>query len=296
MNYKILFRSVLASVLTLVACSGEESQPVQNFPSISVAKWLGNAPSALSFVWDDTNPQHYNIIGPMFDKYGYRASFSVVTSVLVKFPEYTAGYRTVLDRGHELCSHTHTHMRLNTVGITEETIRYELSTSKNTIINLFGISPRCFAYPGNAFITGMEFSSDYYLWTRTHNLNQDTENFVANIVTDTGLSRLMYIYSLNVNSKNWVTFAGHGVDGGSYEPLSSKDLDDFLSYLKNQPVWIDTESNVALYNEIRRLISVESIAGSSIAIDDSKIDYGRYSAFGNTQYPYYGDSIFFAAT
>ena len=253
------------------------------FPAVSIAKWLGNAVSALSFIWDDNNEQHYNIIGPIFDKYGYHASFGIITAPLSKFPDYVPGYKSLLSKGHELCSHSNTHARL--IGITEAAMRDELSISKDKIIEIFGVIPKTFIHPGNGRDVNMDFFGDYYLYSRINNINQDPENFIANMSTEDDLIRLNYIYSLNVEKENWVTLAGHGVDGGSYEPILSKDLDDFLYSIKDQSVWVDIYSNVALYNEILLAISSVSIFDQQIVIDDSKINYGRYAAFGITSIP-----------
>ncbi len=274
----------LAQVGGTVGMGAEGSDPKRpapdSLPKVAVAKWLGDARSAISFEWDDTNEQHYNLIGPMFDKYAFHTSFAVITSQLLSYPKHVAGYKSLVDGGHELCSHTHTHLRLNSAGMLEKTIRYELSTSKQAIGSLFGKIPKCFVHPGNAPNKGSDLAAEYYLWSRIDNPHQDPENFVANVTSKTNLARFMYTYSLNSSSKNWVTFAGHGVDGGSYEPISSKDLDAFLSFLKSQSVWVDTVSNVALYNEIRRLVSIKRISDHSIDVDISKLDFAKYGAFG----------------
>ena len=55
--------------------------------------------------------------------------------------------------------------------------------------------------------------------------------------------------------------------------------------LSRTVVWVDTYSNVALYNEIRLAISSVSIFDQQVVIDDSKINYGRYAAFGITSIP-----------
>ena len=99
--------------------------------------------------------------------------------------------------------------------------------------------PTTFIHPGNGRDVNMDFFGDYYLYSRINNIYQDPENFVANMSTSTDLRRLNYIYSLNVEKENWVILAGHGVDGGSYEPILSKDLDDFLYSIKDQSVWVD---------------------------------------------------------
>ena len=263
--------------------SSEVSATPYTLPAVSIAKWLGNARSALSFIWDDNNEQHYNIIGPIFEKYGYHASFGIITAPLSKFPDYVTGYKSLLGKGHELCNHSNTHARL--IGITEAAMRDELSISKDKIIEIFGVIPKTFIHPGNGRDANMDFFGDYYLYSRINNIYQDPENFIANMSTEDDLIRLNYIYSLNVEKENWVTLAGHGVDGGSYEPILSKDLDDFLYSIKDQSVWVDTYSNVALYNEIRLAISSVRIFDQQIVIDDSKINYGRYAAFGITSIP-----------
>lgn len=264
------------------------TQQGQNILNIAlVAKWLGNANSALSFIWDDNNSVHYDVIGPLFERYGFRASFALITYSLARFPDNKdiAGYKSLLAKGHELSSHTVHHVRISDPNVTEAIARDELSVSKQNIIDIFGVIPKTFIHPGNGLNPNFDVVPDYYLYSRINNPHQDPENFVANISSATKLARLNYIYSLNAQKKNWVTIAGHGVDGIGYEPISSQDLDNFLNSLRDQPVWVDTYSNVALYNEIRLAVSSLNVYERQIVIDDSKIDYQKFAAFGISSIP-----------
>lgn len=278
-------RAVLAGRSVVLSTAQGGSIVNVTFPTVSIAKWLGDARSALSFVWDDNNHQHYDVIGPIFEKYGYRASFALITYPLVKYPDNqdVAGYKSLLEKGHELCSHSVDHIGFN--DLTEAVMRYELGISKQNIIDIFGVIPSTFIYPGNGMNPNVDVVPEYYLYTRIHNIHQDPENFIANMDHKTDLARLNYIYSLNVEKRNWVTLAGHGVDGNGFEPILSRNLDGFLYAIKDQSVWVDTYSNVALYNEIRLAISSVSIYDQQIVIDDSNINYGKYAAFGMTSIP-----------
>lgn len=279
-------RAILATGRSVMLATAQGDNIIKAaLPMVSIAKWLGNAKSALSFIWDDNNHQHYDVIGPIFEKYGYRASFALITYPLAKYPnnQDIAGYKSLLEKGHELCSHSVDHVPFS--GLTEVSLRYELGVSKQNIIDIFGVIPSTFIYPGNGMNPNIDVIPEYYLYTRIHNIHQDPENFIANMNHETGLTRLNYIYSLNVEKRNWVTLAGHGVDGYGFEPILSKDLDDLLHSLNGQSVWVDTYSNVALYNEIRLAIRSVNINDQQIVIDDSEVNYGRYAAFGITRIP-----------
>jgi peptidoglycan/xylan/chitin deacetylase (PgdA/CDA1 family) len=257
-----------------------------NLLSVKYEKWfLGNS-SAISFMWDDNNFSQYETIAPIFNKYGKKTTVCIITSQLKNEVRHMNGYYNMSSNGHEICSHSVSHARFNTLDQSGKI--YELSESKKILDRLFNTNVVGFVHPGNFLdINNIEFDK-YYLFSRLSNDKQDSENFIANIDHSTDYKRFLYILSLNKKAKNWINIAGHGVDGNGFEPILSDDLDMFLNDVSTQDVWVDTFSNIALYNEIRLLLSrinKINITDSEIILDDSLIDYTRYEKFGIKSLP-----------
>ena len=77
--------------------------------NIHISKWYRGASSAMAFMWDDTNANHYTSVGPLFDSFGYHTSFGVIT---ISLNDHINGYKSLVANGHEICSHSVTHTNL----------------------------------------------------------------------------------------------------------------------------------------------------------------------------------------
>ena len=70
-----------------------------------IATWAGFRKGAASFTFDDGAPSHVSDGGPLFDKYGYKATFNVV----VNWNPDWSGFGNMAKNGHEIASHSNTH-------------------------------------------------------------------------------------------------------------------------------------------------------------------------------------------
>lgn len=70
-----------------------------------IATWSGDRKGAVSFTFDDGAPSHVSDAGPMFDNYGYKATFNLVTN----WNPNWEGFQGLADNGHEIASHSKTH-------------------------------------------------------------------------------------------------------------------------------------------------------------------------------------------
>jgi peptidoglycan/xylan/chitin deacetylase (PgdA/CDA1 family) len=247
--------------------------------NLFISKWYNGYKSALSFVWDDCNKDHYIKIGPVFDYFGYKCSFGITTNHLND--GYIKGYKNLLNNNHELVSHSANHIVYDK--LSENQIINEMLESKNAINNLFGINPISYIHPGNG--TNQFYNDNlfkYYLYSRVYNPNQDSTNFISNISSDTRLLRFKYISSLNKKFKNWIVIAGHGVDDYGFEPIKLDDLYFYLEYLNEDSVtWVEKFSHVALYNEIRLLVNdIEyDPISKSITIDMPNLNLSKFNDY-----------------
>ena len=70
-----------------------------------IGTWAGFRKGAASFTFDDGAPSHVTDAGPMFKKYGYKATFNLV----VNWNPNWSGFQGLADEGHEIASHSNTH-------------------------------------------------------------------------------------------------------------------------------------------------------------------------------------------
>ena len=93
---KVLFA---ASAVGLFAVGSAFAQ------SVEIATWSGFRKGAASFTFDDGAPSHVTDAGPMFKKYGYKATFNLV----VNWNPNWSGFQGLADEGHEIASHSNSH-------------------------------------------------------------------------------------------------------------------------------------------------------------------------------------------
>ncbi len=70
-----------------------------------IATQEGFRKGAASFTFDDGAPSHISDIGPIFRKYGYKATFYLV----VNWNPDWSGFQGLADEGHEIGSHSNSH-------------------------------------------------------------------------------------------------------------------------------------------------------------------------------------------
>ena len=114
---KILFA---ASAAGLFAATSAFAQTAE------IGTWAGFRKGAASFTFDDGAPSHVNDGGPLFDKYGYKGTFNIVTNWS---PDWN-GFQKLADGGHEIASHSDNHANGQS-GVPMAS--NEISTSKSTI-------------------------------------------------------------------------------------------------------------------------------------------------------------------
>ena len=76
----------------------------------TVAPWHGFSESAVTYSLDDLTSNQLPVALPLFDKYGVKASFNVVTT-WVKQEEWPQ-LKAVVKKGHEVTSHTVNHKNM----------------------------------------------------------------------------------------------------------------------------------------------------------------------------------------
>ena len=245
-----------------------------------IATWSGFRKGAASFTFDDGAPSHVNDAGPMFKKYGYKATFNLV----VNWNPNWSGFQGLADEGHEIASHSNSHGN-NMSG--------EEASSKNTIkgkINQkYGIItvayPNCNVPNESAvlqnYIVGRICNGSWQSmsddmgkdgpsnWAKVPAIMTGSEN--GGINNTNGFTSKMQ----GVISKNgWVAFLTHGFQGKSngsatYSPTDLNAIDGALKWAQqnDKDIWVAPMGHVAMYIKERKASKAEvSKSGSDITV------------------------------
>ena len=246
-----------------------------------IATWEGFRTSAATFTFDDCLANQYSTAVPLFDKYGYKASFYVVTNWL------NSGYsnyytwtnaQTLVNNGHEVGSHSDSH------GTTMSDS--EISSSKNTIDSkISGQTCNTVVYPNCNEPTESELAK-YYIGGRICDGQVQAKtpsNYyrIGSIIcgnTNSNCNTLdgfKNYFTQAINKQGWVVFLVHELDNGSgYSPLSSSVLSSVLSYVydNDSKIWLTTFRNAILYSKERNAATITQISSSSTELVYSLTD------------------------
>lgn len=262
-----------------------------------IADWAGFRKAAASFTFDDGAPSHISDGAPTFDKYGYKASFHLVTNWS---PDWN-GFQDLANNGHEISSHSVSHPT-NMGG--------EEAASKQAIESRIKQDYGCItaAYPNCNVPDNTSALSQNYIAGRICNGSWQgiSDNMGKNGPSDWfKVPAIMTGDQGSINSTNgftdemqkviqsggWVMFLTHGFSGknngsATYSPTDLSAIDSTLQWAQenDKDIWIAPFRNVAMYIKERNASTIEPQDGGeantmsfelshNIANNISKYDY-----------------------
>ena len=259
---KVLKKSWLVFfVLELMVCAQTNAQVATGY---EVGTWYGFKTAAITYSFDDGCSNQIPNAMPLFDKYGYKISFNVVTSWVSNWSNYQAASLN----GHEIASHTVTHATLSNLSAANQDP--ELKNSQATInSNITNAKCLSIIYP-NCTAGDVATMSKYYICGRTcsgqvnSNSLTDFWNISSFICGASGTVITAQNFNDKVASaksaKGWAVFLIHGVDNdGGYSSLSSSELSSHLVYVNTNSAdyWVATFLNVVKYIKERTAASLK---------------------------------------
>ena len=243
-----------------------------------IGTWAGFRKGAASFTFDDGAPSHVTDAGPMFKKYGYKATFNVV----VNWNPNWSGFQGLADEGHEIASHSNSHGN-NMSG--------EEASSKKTIEGKikqkYGIIT--VAYP-NCNVPNESAVLQNYIVGRICNgswkgMNDEMgkdgpSNWAQVPATMTGAEG--QLKSTNdftgrmqkvIQSNGWAAFLTHGFQGkqngnANYSPTDINAIDGALRWAQqnDKDIWVAPMGHVAMYIKERKASKVEASGSGTITV------------------------------
>ena len=226
----------------------------QNIPEgYEVAPWHLFKPSVITYSFDDGSFNHLAKAIPLLDKYSFKATFNLITSVENDWK----GFKEAAENGHEIASHTITHPNLKEFDI--ETQTKELKESKKLIEKMVDQECVTLAYP-YCFGGDVEIAKKYYISARgcsSEYISHDTENLfdlgsfpIGNAYNIKTAEDLNNIVDKGLEQKKWTVFLIHGIDDDwGFSTLETVELESHFKYVvKNEDYfWVATFKDVTKY-------------------------------------------------
>ena len=107
-----------------------------------------NQQKVVILTFDDGYKSQYSNAKPILDKYGFKATFSIVCNYVGSGDNRMTwkDIKSLQQEGHNIASHTMNHDDLSKLPLQE--VEYEVAQSKQCLLDQ-GINPKSFAYPFN---------------------------------------------------------------------------------------------------------------------------------------------------
>ena len=257
----LLLACIIISALTLgsLAFAIDIPSPVGGVPGtpandcgIHVARFKADREAAISFTVDDGREDAATVGVPIFDRYGFHASFFLIVGgipdVAGKSRVFSIPWSRWLEisrSGHEIGNHTMNH-RISQDS--DEQARKDIDDAWQLIADKIGVAPVSFVYPGNhrddrvrKFVyahhaVAREFET---LYGKNNGVDFTVEK--ANSLVDKALA-----------DKAWMVPMLHGIVEDNVKapfPIKPEVLEGNLKYLQTlrARIWIDTFGNIGRY-------------------------------------------------
>ncbi len=240
-----------------------------------IATWAGFRKGAASFTFDDGAPSHVSDGGPLFDKYGYKATFNVV----VNWNPDWSGFGNMAKNGHEIASHSNTHGQ-NMSGeeaSSKQAIagkiqqKYGIITvaypncnvpNKSAVLQNYVIGRICNgSWQSQPDMMGKDGPSDWAMASAIMTGSTGTNDFKGNM-------------QKAVQQGGWISFLTHGFENknngsATYSPTPLSAIEDGLKWAQqnDKDIWVAPMGHVAMYIKERKASKVEvSNSGSSTTV------------------------------
>lgn len=291
MGKNFIHSAVVSSAIIALASSMSFAQTAE------IADWAGFRKAATSFTFDDGAPSHVSDGAPTFDKYGYKATFHLVTN----WNPNWSGFQTLANNGHEIASHSSSH---------PTTMNGEEASSKQAIEKQITQNYGCLtvAYP-NCNVPNESSVLQNYIAGRICN---GSWQGISDNMGKNGPSNWAKVPAImtgdqgSINSTNgftgemqkviqsggWVMFLTHGFSGKSngsatYSPTDLSAIDGALQWAKqnDKNIWVAPFRNVAMYVKERNASKIEPQDGGDANTMSFKLSHNIADNVSKYDYP-----------
>ena len=247
------------SVLVSSAFGADVALPTSKAPArqaadsgIHVARFKAAREAAISFTVDDGREDAATVGVPLFDRYGFHASFFLIVcgipDVAGKSRVFSipwSRWREISESGHEIGNHTLNHQISKD---SDEQAQNDIDGARQIIAYKIGIAPVSFVYPGNH----RDDRVRKFVYAH-HAVARETDTlYGSNNGVDFTAEKAKSLVDKALADKAWMVPMLHGIveDGVKAPfPIRPAVLEENLKYLQTlkSRIWVDTFGNVGRY-------------------------------------------------
>ena len=264
-----------------------------------IATWAGFRKAAVSFTFDDGPQSDVGVALPMFDKYGYKATFNIVTGWVGGQGMISwDGVKQLASSGHEIASHSDSHpngqpMPGNEIASSKQTLNSKVqqkygcitlaypncdTPGDSQVLQNYVVGRICNgSWKGGSDIMGKDGPNNWAAVSALMTGNQGTSDFKGNM-------------QKAVQQGGWVAFLTHGFTTGTngyatYSPTDASTMEGALQYAQqnDKDIWVAPMGHVAMYIKERKASKAEvSNSGSTTTV---KLTHNIKDNISNYDYP-----------
>lgn len=242
----------------------------------TISEWRDNYPQVVCFTWDDTTPGHEEV-AELFNRYNLKTTFFIVSTQYNNWAKRRFfhrqrmkffDYKTVIEEGHEVGSHTAHHCNL--INASLDSVYNECLLSSSQIYERFGYYPTTLSHPTSHYNEAIDSIIHLHYLDSRYSTAKDFDSTISFMHIRTEYNFPYYKASLDsfaISNKKQYIYGGHELDGWGYEPIASNTLDSLLSYLTGKYLnqfWITTFENLTMYKYLYDNVSIINEKGETI--------------------------------
>jgi len=268
----------IVTVLTIALAISTSSFAQQSSRSFH---WPKGKSFALSLTFDDARASQIDVVMPLLEKSGVKATFFVVPSFV---EQRLKGWKNAVAQGHEIGNHSMSHpCSVNYLWSVENALEdYSLERIRNDILDAnkwikaqLGVTPTTFAFPcGHTFVgRGQQTKSyvpvvaDLFTIGRAFDAHSDTltatsfdliHSDLAQIIgiemDEKDFDQLLPLLKQAAETRTWVVLVGHEVGPSGVQTTRPAMLEKLIQYAQDPKngVWIAPIDEVAKYVRAQR--------------------------------------------
>jgi beta-glucosidase len=266
------WKTICAAAALVVVVSSTGAGQYQSRPDTAPRfRWPEGKRAAVTLTFDDGRPSQVDSGVPLFDQYGVKATFFVVSGSL---NQRLDAWKKAAAAGHEIANHSVNHPCSGNFdwsreraleNYTLDQMRAELTSANAEVQKLIGVTPSTFAYPcGQKFVgQGRALQSYVPLIAELFTAGRGWLDEAANDPRFCDLAQLMGVESDNktfnqirplleqaAESGTWLILAGHDIGSGDARQTTQLAMLGELCRYAQDPahgLWIDTVQTIASY-------------------------------------------------
>lgn len=237
--------------------------------------WPDGKTMAISLTWDDGRKSQVETGTPLLDKYGVKATFYVVPSLV---EEALPGWQTAVKNGHEIGNHSLLHpcsgnfLWAREVALEEYTLarmNEELGKANEKVRQLLNVTPTEFAYPCGQTFVGRGRETQSYVPLVTDRFVSG-RTWLDEVPNDPAYCDLAQLTGVEMDGKDfdeikalietarkdglWLILAGHDIGEKNIQTTEVEMLNRLLPYLQDPAngIWVAPVGEISAYVKEKR--------------------------------------------